>query len=536
MNHFDEMTCLLYLEGELAQPRAAELQSHAKECAACGAMLHALRSESLLLTTSLREGDDALPARLFARQESGAARWAWLLGFALAGAGSYMVWTGLIVPWQESTSQSGMGVGSLLTMLFFSGALWKGWSSMIDTIQAAALVTLGVGALALLRGRWRRRATFAAVLAALALLVAMPQPASAAEIHKGSTYVLPTGQEVHDDLIVTGESIRIDGTVDGDVIAFGHTITVNGHVKGDVIGFAQFLRVGGTVDGNVRGFVNTLTVDGSVAKNVSAFAQNTELNSDSKVGGSLIAFSQECVLDGKLGGSVLAYDERTDIEGTVGGGVELHAKELSIGSTGELEGPVQFTGAQAPSVAQGAHLASPVQFVQVEPDENKPAARARAAAHEVLRYGAAVLVGLLLMSILPGFYLDGVREARRFGLAMGVGSLSLVAFILVIIVGLVLLFAGVGGALAIALAYVPMLYLAQIFVGGWLGDIILGEKAGIGAQLGHLALGLLIVHGVALVPFLGVLASGVVMAWGAGALLLALYHRSRSIAAVPAAA
>jgi len=119
---------------------------------------------------------------------------------------------------------------------------------------------------------------------------------------------------------------------------------------------------------------------------------------------------------------------------------------------------------------------------------------------------------------------------------MGVGSLSLVAFILVIIVGLVLLFAGVGGALAIALAYVPMLYLAQIFVGGWLGDIILGEKAGIGAQLGHLALGLLIVHGVALVPFLGVLASGVVMAWGAGALLLALYHRSRSIAAVPAAA
>ncbi len=87
MNHFDEMTCLLYLEGELAAARAMELETHAKECAACGAMLRALRAESLLLTTSLREADEALPARLAVRQESGAARWAWLLGFSLAGAG-----------------------------------------------------------------------------------------------------------------------------------------------------------------------------------------------------------------------------------------------------------------------------------------------------------------------------------------------------------------------------------------------------------------------------------------------------------------
>jgi len=99
-----------------------------------------------------------------------------------------------------------------------------------------------------------------------------------------------------------------------------------------------------------------------------------------------------------------------------------------------------------------------------------------------------------------------------------------------------LLFAGVGGGLAIALTYVPMLYLAQIFVGAWLGDIILGEKAGIGTQLGHLALGLLIVHGVTLVPYLGVLVSVVVMAWGVGAFLVAIFQRSRSVAVIPAAA
>jgi cytoskeletal protein CcmA (bactofilin family) len=537
MIHFDEMTCLLYLEGELEPARGAELESHAKQCAACGALLHALRGESLMLTASLREADEALPARLAARQESSVARWAWLLGFGLAGAAAYMVWTGFIVPWQQSASQSGMGVGSLLTMLFFSGALWKGWSSMMDTVQAAVLVTLGVGALALLRGRWRRHTMFAAVLAALALLVAMPQPAAATEIHhSGATYVLPQGQEVHDDLIVTGNSISIYGTVDGDVIAFGGTITVNGHVTGDVIAFAQFLRVGGTVDGNIRGFANTLTLDGSVAKNVSIFAQTVEMDSGSKIGGSLISFAGACTLDGKLGGSILAFEAHTDIEGMVGGPAQIYGQQLSIASTAQLNGPVKFTGEQAPDVATGARLASPVQFVQQERHEKRREAAGRVFVREVLRYGAAVLMGLLLMSILPGLYLDGVREARRFGLAMGVGSLSLITFIVLVVLGVVLLFAGVGAGLAIALAYMPMMYLAQIFVGAWLGEMILGDKAGIGAQLGRLALGLLILHAVMQVPYLGVLASIIVIAWGVGALLLAIYRRSRSVAVVPAAA
>ncbi len=145
--------------------------------------------------------------------------------------------------------------------------------------------------------------------------------------------------------------------------------------------------------------------------------------------------------------------------------------------------------------------------MQTERHQREREDYARTAVHEVLRYGAAVLVGLLLMSILPGFYLDGVREARRFGMAMGVGALSLVLFVFLMIVGIVFLIVGVGGGLAIALAYVPMMYLAQIFVAAWLGETILGEQAGIGAHLGQLALGLLIVHGVMLVPILGGLAS-----------------------------
>jgi len=532
MNHFDEMTCLLYLEGELPESRASDLKAHAAGCSECRAILRALEEESLLLSASLREADEAIPAGLLPRRHTGTAHWAWLLGFALAGMAAYMVWTGLIVPLQESMSQTGMGVGSLLTMLFFSGTLWKGWSSMFDMLQVAALVTLGVGALALLRGRLRRRTTFAAVFVALGLLAVLPQPAAAAELHKGETYVLPQDQEVHDDLIVTGESVRIDGTVDGDVIAFARSVTVNGHVAGDVIGFAQFLSVGGTVDGNIRGFVNTLTLDGSVGKNVSAAAQTLEINSDGKVGGSLMSFAEQLLLEGKVGGSLMAFGQRIDLDGTVGGSEMIRGQHLAIASSAQLNGPIRFVGEEEPEVEQGARLASPVQFEKVAAhDEHKGIGRS--VVGEVLRYGAALLVGLLLMSLLPGLYSEAVLEAKRFGAAIGVGSVGLLAFILLMILGIGLMIVGTAAGFALALGFVPMMYLAQIFVAAWLGDAILGERSGLGEQFSRLALGLVILDAIELVPILGGLVGTVITVWGAGALLLALYKKSR---ATPAAA
>lgn len=42
MNHFDEMVCLLYLEGQLEPSRAREVAAHAGECAQCRTLLHAL--------------------------------------------------------------------------------------------------------------------------------------------------------------------------------------------------------------------------------------------------------------------------------------------------------------------------------------------------------------------------------------------------------------------------------------------------------------------------------------------------------------
>ena len=62
--HFDEMTCLMYLEGQLEEARAQEISAHTATCAECSTLLHALETESLLLAGSLIEEDEMIPARL----------------------------------------------------------------------------------------------------------------------------------------------------------------------------------------------------------------------------------------------------------------------------------------------------------------------------------------------------------------------------------------------------------------------------------------------------------------------------------------
>src|SRR5713101_8973410 len=180
MSHFDEMTCLLYLEGQLERPRALELVAHAEGCAECRALLRALEGESRLLARALVEEDEAVPARLLEPQVREATPWAWIVSYGLAAAGAYTLWTGIVEPWRQQLSQAGFGESNLLTLLFFRGAFWKGWESMANAVQFLALTTLGILVFGLLRRTWRRWTTIAMVMGAVAVALALPPSAAAA--------------------------------------------------------------------------------------------------------------------------------------------------------------------------------------------------------------------------------------------------------------------------------------------------------------------------------------------------------------------
>jgi hypothetical protein len=536
MIHFDEMTCLLYLEGQLEDSRARDLLAHTRECSACRDLLRALERESKLLAVAMTEEDESMPARLLGAQTQSRPSWVWSLAFAAFAAGAYWVWNDGIGPWFDQLNNAGFGGTNLMSMVLFSGAFWEGWGDLMDVLQVAGVLVVVIVALGLLRRRLRRPAALAMVLPALLVALALPPQAGAAEVRRGRAVLVPAGETIHNDLIASGPSVRIDGTVEGDLIVFTRDLTVTGHVTGDVIAFAGQALIGGTVDGNARVFAHNATLQGLVGKNVTALASSVTSTPKTNVGGGMIVLAGEADLDGKIRRDLMGMIGRSDLDGLVGGQLWIRGGNLDVASTAEIDGPATFQGTQQPSVAEGAKLQSPIHTEITQETGRSRRSEARQVIHGLFNFVTAVIVGMILLTVFPGFFRAALREAGTIGLPMGVGALALISGIFVWVFGLLLLFIGVTAGLATAMLYVPVLYLSQVFVGAWLGNRILGvTSTQTGAVIGRMALGLFILHLASAIPILGHLAWLVVLLWGTGAVLLGFYRMSRvESAPVPA--
>jgi len=522
-NHFDEVTGLLYLEGQLDESRAREVRAHIASCVACSQLLNLLESESVWLTDALTAEDESIPARVIAVPKQKGMHWGWITAFGLCAAGLYTVWNGLVAPAFAQASQAGFSQGNLFTMLFFQGAFWRGWDTMRNMTELLAAATLTGVAIWLLRKQWQRFTAISFVMGVLVCALGLAPVARAADLEHGNpTYTLPAGQEVKTDLIVIADRVRIDGDVDGDLIVMSQSIVVDGHVKGDILGFGQALRVNGPVDGNVRTWSQTVSLNSTVGRNVMAFGSALELADKATVGGTMTLAAGTTSLDGRVAGDLLVFSGDIDINGFLGHDATIRADRLTVGSNAEIVGQTKYEGRRQPDIAPGAKLGSPIQITI--PKRGPDYTRMSYYWHRVLLWGASFLFGLLMLLLLPGFFADAVQATKRVGPAMGFGVLFLFATPVVAIIACITI-VGLGIGITTFLLYAIALYSAPVLVGSWLGEQLLGAQVGLGPAIGRLALGLAILRALTMVPFAGALIAFIVVVWGLGALVLALHRK-----------
>jgi hypothetical protein len=531
-DHLDEMTGLLYLEGQLEAARARGVSRHTEGCRACRTLLRALEHESRLLTRAMVEEDESLPARLLAvpGREVRSMQWIWVAAFGLAATGVYALYTNYIEPWQQQLDRAGFGGTSLLSLLVFQGAFWKGWQSMISLFEILALLTLAVGGVMYLRRRLRRTSAVAVIFAGLLAAIAFPAPAGAAEIRHDQNFVLGKGEVIHNDLYLTCGRGRVEGTVDGDLIVFGEGLDMSGHVTGDLIVFVRTLRITGRVDGSIRAFSNTMTLSGKISRNLTSFSEVMNLDSNSEIGGGATFFTGAAALDGKIGRDIFGFFHDGSLTGSVGGNAQLKGTQLSIGSTAELRGKTHYTGRHPASVSTQAKLASPIEYELLR---EKPEYRT---GHyylwKVIWTAATVLFGLVLFQLMPQFARDTVSSAERFGASLGLGVLVLVGVFFGAIIACITV-VGIPLGIATVVVWLATLYSSQIAVGGVLGRWILGTTRETWGLIGRMALGLVLVRVAYLIPHVGGWIKLGVILWGMGAISLAVYRRFQTI--IPAA-
>jgi len=540
IEHVDEVTGLLYIEGQLEQAAARGVVAHLEQCGPCRQLLDALKRESLLLSHALTEEDEAVPARLVAFRPAEGLSWGWLTIFALAAVGAYTLWSLYVEPWVANFQDSGFGGQFFFTWLLLNGAFWKGWNDMLQFLELGSLGVLACALVFLFRRNSRRLSSLSIFLAALLLPALVHTPAAqAAEFVKTKTgYELRAGETLRTDLFVFAPSVRIDGTIDGDLYSFGHTLTIEGHVTGDVIAFATTVIITGKVDGNVRALNENLTVEGEVGRNVLGLVGQFRMTPRAHIAGSATLLAGNMELDGQLGQSLAALLGDGTINGPIGGDVLLrqesgHHSVLQVASRADVKGGFRYKGPQRPEISSQARLAS---SPQIEIVEEVPAyRRPESYLHNAIIWGQALLVGLVLITLAPGFVKQATREAGRIGAPLGLG---LVAFFMMPVMAVLACITVVGLALGVPLLFLwlVLIFYAQVITASWIGEAILGSAAGAWAMTGRLALGLFLIRLGALLPVLGFWVRFVAALIGFGALGLMVIRRFQTPAAPPVAA
>jgi hypothetical protein len=475
------------------------------------------------------EEDEPLPSRLAEFQERARKSFGWIWGvvFGLAATGVYALYTTLIEPWQTRLEQAGFGGTSLLSLLVFQGAFWKGWQSVTTLLEVLAMLTVAGFGVVLFRRRLRRGSALALVLAGLCAALVLPVTAGATEFHKTEgAYELSKDETVKSDIFVTCARGRIDGTIEGDLFFFGQSVEISGHIKGDAIIFAGSTRINGQIDGNIRSFTNNLTITGSVGKNVLTFNEVVNLDSAGKVGGSLTAFAESVGVDGHLGRDLVVFGDQTIISGSIDGEIRARERNMTIGSSAHVGGPIHYTGDNPANVASGAKLASPVEFTKAE--HKSRYTEGHYYVWRIIWTAAFVLFGMVLILLLPKFAEEAVKAGERVGAPLGLGLLVFPAVPIACVIACVTVVGIPLGVLTFGL-WILGLFTAEIVVGAVVGNWIFGRSADTWGLIGRMAAGFVIVR-IVYTPLenihvIGALVALGIFMWGMGAISLALYNR-----------
>ena len=408
--------------------------------------------------------------------------------------------------------------------------------------------------------------------AACGLLIAFP--ATAIEFRAGQHVVVGPDEVVVDDLYASGETVTVDGKVDGDLIASGREIRMNGEVTGDLIAAGQAVVVNGRVADDVRmaGMALQLGPAAAVGDDVVSAGFSLETDPESLALGSLLFAGFQALLAGDIAESLRGSMSAIEIRGGIGGDSEIEvegdadmptfvqyipspvalpavAGGLTIADSARIEGELAYTSSKE---ARGSGSGSGT-LVRKEPaaagTEAEKATRESTWPKRVFKLLSLVVLGVFLAWWIPGWLNErsGEIQSRPLPLA-GIGLLGVAALPVGIVLALVVLVVVaislgilklgslaalatmlglVGVGLLILLFWLTSSYLAPLLVGLCTGRWVLqrldADKAR-GLVL-PLVAGLVLLALLRFVPFLGFLVALVVVLLGWGAILVWLWKR-----------
>ncbi|PYX90791.1 MAG: hypothetical protein DMG68_00635 [Acidobacteria bacterium] len=330
-----------------------------------------------------------------------------------------------------------------------------------------------------------------------------------------------------DTLLATGNTVRVEGVVNGDLLVFGRTVEVRGTVKGDLVSFAKRTVVSGSVEGHIYNFSQSLDLDGQLGHSIYGWTQSLRVDNRGHVGDGIVVGAGDFILEGEVKRSVTIFTSNAEISGSIGRELTMAGGSLTLTNTARVGGDLTARVHQTEKVhiADGATIGGK-RDIQVRVRQSRYT-RPRFYFYQAVWLAAAMLVGWLGLSLFPGFFQACTQAVGAGWRSLGLGFVILVGVpIATVVVAITLV--GLPLAFMLFTVYLVALYLAKIWVGAFLGQALL-KPAGTskGDWLLGLLVGLLILTIVSFIPYLGGLIRFVVVCFGLGAFAWQLYRVSR---------
>ena len=524
--------CALAVDGELAPDEAQRLRNHLATCRRCRELVDALRAENRALSESLNE----LPEEVASPAAFRHPRRSWVridlavLAAVLALGSIGSIWFNeLSIPaaleWINPFSAS--GPTNLLFTLFDHFAS-GGTAMLTDYAAFVGLVSLLLllGGAALLWGRGRLRQPG---LRLLIVLLALSLPSFALERRHGDFVTVTANETVDDTLMAAGNTVRIEGVINGDLLAVGRSVEVRGTVKGDLVSFAKRTVVSGTVEGRIYTFSESLDLDGQLGHSLYGLTQSLRVNDRGHVGEGMVAAAGDVSIEGEVKRSVdILTSGNAEVSGSIGRDLTTSGASLTVTNTARVGGNLSVRVHQLKEVhiADGAMIAGKrdIQLWQVRRSQFT---RPRFYFHQAIWIAAALLVGWLGLLLFPGFFRATTHAVGSGWLSLGLG-VAVLAGVPVVMVVVAITLVGLPISFMLLAVYLAAIYLAKVWVGAFLGRMLLKPS---GATRGEwflgLLVGLLILTVVGFIPYLGGFVRVGVVCLGLGAFAGQLYRASR---------
>ena len=327
--------------------------------------------------------------------------------------------------------------------------------------------------------------------------------------------------------MASGNIVRVEGIVNGDLLAFGGTVEVRGTVKGDLVSFAKRTVVSGTVEGNIFNFSNSLDLDGQLGHSLYGLMQSLRVNDRGRVGEGMVVGAGDVSLEGEVNRTVTMYAGNADVSGSISRDLTMAGDKLTLTNTARVGGNLSAKVRDLKNVhiADGATITG-ARDIRLRVRENR-FTRPKFYFFQAVWLAAAMLVGWLGLVLFPGFFQASTHAVGAGWRSLGLGFAVLAGVPVAIILTAITL-VGLPASLMLLMAYLVAIYLAKVWVGAFLGQMLL-KPTGVTKSdwLLGLLVGLLILTVVRFVPYLGGLVHFGVICLGLGAFAWQLYRVSR---------